>query len=282
MAGIPIDTILGALPDDLKPKGTERLPQLLLNEGVKIDTLLNPTLEKIISELPPNGCLTEQQTEVIKLQRDNIVSVLNNIGNKLNNLSSTVEGINNFFILVLGTLTLLKNTKFATSVAAKIIPVVPGIIPSSISDLDDVITKLTFDEKGKSRLEPISTTLNASALSISLVNSYVVGAVDLLNTIDIYLKECTPKSQLTPLNDTIKSITLLEKEAQSTLNQTTYKGFLIEIEEVPYTDKVNRKRAIGINKSGIKLIETELSFTTNSQTLINELKFIIDRDNLKA
>jgi hypothetical protein len=35
MAGIPIDTILGALPDDLKPKGTERLPQLLLNEGVK-------------------------------------------------------------------------------------------------------------------------------------------------------------------------------------------------------------------------------------------------------
>jgi hypothetical protein len=109
-----------------------------------------------------------------------------------------------------------------------------------------------------------------------------VGAVNLLNTIDIYLKECTPESQLTPLNDTIKSITLLEKESQSTLNQTTYKGFLIEIEEVPYTDKVNRKRAIGINKSGIKLIETELSFTTNSQTLINELKFIIDRDNLKA
>jgi len=282
MAGIPIDTILGALPDDLKPKGTERLPQLLLNEGVKIDTLLQPTLEKIIAELPSNGCLTEQQTEVIKLQRDNIVSVLNSIGNKLNSLSSTIEGINNFFILVLGTLTLLKNTKFATSVAAKIIPVVPGIVPSSISDLDDVITRLTFDEKGKSRLEPISTTLNASALSISLVNSYVVGAVNLLNTIDIYLKECTPESQLTPLNDTIKSITLLEKEAQLTLNQTTYKGFLIEIEEVPYTDKVNRKRAIGINKSGIKLIETELSFTTNSQTLINELKFIIDRDNLKA
>jgi hypothetical protein len=39
---------------------------------------------------------------------------------------------------------------------------------------------------------------------------------------------------------------------------------------------------LGINKSGVKLIETQLSFTLDNQTLIDELKLVIDRDNLKA
>jgi hypothetical protein len=45
---------------------------------------------------------------------------------------------------------------------------------------------------------------------------------------------------------------------------------------------VNRYRAVGKNQSGIVLIQTELSFTLEPQILINELKLIIDRDNLKA
>lgn len=282
MAGIPIDTILGALPNELKPKGTEKLPQLLLNEGVKIDTLLQPTVDKIVKELPIDSCLTEEQTQSILLQRDNIVGVLNNIGNKLDSLSGTLNGIQNFLTLTLGALGILKTSKFAASVAAKIIPIVPGIVPSTLSDLEDIIKRITFDDKGNSKLEPISSTLNASSLSVSLVNSYITSIVASLNTIDLYLKTCSPETTLVELNDTIKGITLLQSEASKTQNQTTYKGFLIEIEVVPYTDKVNQIKAVGINKSGIKLIETELSFSTNQQTLINELKFIIDRDNLKA
>jgi hypothetical protein len=65
-------------------------------------------------------------------------------------------------------------------------------------------------------------------------------------------------------------------------NDSTYKGFTFEIEEVPFNNTLTRKRALGINKSGIKLIETQLSFTLDNQVLIDELKLIIDRDNLKA
>ena len=87
---------------------------------------------------------------------------------------------------------------------------------------------------------------------------------------------------LTPLSETIEGIVFLENQTSQTSNQSSYKGFILQIEEVPYTDKVNQRKAIAANQYGIKMIETPLSFTTNSQTLIDELKLIIDRDNLKA
>jgi hypothetical protein len=87
---------------------------------------------------------------------------------------------------------------------------------------------------------------------------------------------------LIPLNPDLKEIAKVQQEASQTLNDTTYQGFIIEIEEVPFSPTVNRRRAVGLNSQGIKLIETELSFTTDRELLINELKLIIDRDNLKA
>lgn len=64
--------------------------------------------------------------------------------------------------------------------------------------------------------------------------------------------------------------------------ETSYNGFDIKIVEVPFTSTVVRKKAVGYSPSGIALIQTELSFTTNNQTLVSELKLIIDRDDLKA
>lgn len=282
MAGIPINTILGALPDGLKSKGTAKLPELILKEGVKIDTLIQPTLTKIISQLPSdNICLTEEQTQLILDQRNNIVGSLNNIGNVLDKLTITLTGLSTFLELTTITLQTLKTSKFVASLAAKFIPVIPGAVPSALSDLGDVIRNVTFDKEGNSKLKPISNTINAAALSTAVVNSYITLATSQLETIDLYLKTCSQQS-LSPLNNTVNGIVNLTNKAESSSNNSSYKGFAFEIEVVPFNDKVNQIRAIAVNKSGIKMIETELSFSTNQQTLINELKFIIDRDNLKA
>ena len=72
------------------------------------------------------------------------------------------------------------------------------------------------------------------------------------------------------------------EETESSLLDTTYKGFNFEIEEIPFSPTVNRKRALAKNSDNITLLQSELSFTSTPNILIEELKFVIDRDNLRA
>ena len=284
MAGIPIDIILGSLPEDLKPKGLEKLPQLITNQGIKIDTLIQPSINKILSTLPTeNVCLTPPQTSLILNTRNNIVESLNKVGTNLNNLTTSLTGVQNFLILSSSLLNILKNSKTLLSLANKFTPIIPGAVSSALSDLGDFIRDTTFDDKGNSKLQPVSDTLNSAAISVAVVNSYITLAVNTLNLIDKYLTQCSNDSNgLIPLNPTIEGIVTITQESEQTLNQTTYKDFVLKIEEVPYTPTVTRRKAIALNKYGITIISTPLSFTTNPQILINELKFIIDKDNLKA
>jgi hypothetical protein len=90
---------------------------------------------------------------------------------------------------------------------------------------------------------------------------------------------CDPFANLLNVSS---SLTNVAKQLVVSNNDGTYKGFTFQIEEVPFDSKLVRKKAIGINKSGIKLIETQLSFTLDNQVLIDELKLVIDKNNLKA
>ena len=56
----------------------------------------------------------------------------------------------------------------------------------------------------------------------------------------------------------------------------------LEIVKKPYNNKVNQNIGVAKNQYGIILLQTNPSFTTTPQVLIDELKLIIDRDNLKA
>ena len=84
------------------------------------------------------------------------------------------------------------------------------------------------------------------------------------------------------LSKELDTLSQIQEIANQTQNQVTYQGFVLEIETVPYNSTINQRRAIAKNSQGIVMIQTPLSFSTNAQTLINELKVIIDKNNLKA
>jgi len=253
------------------------------------------------AQIPPilktvfaNGCPNPNSPAIKKIItiRNGLVVSLNTIGKQLDNITKTITGLSTFLSLTEIVISSLDTAKTLLSAASKFIPSppgVPGAITSGLADLESIIRKKLFTPTGEARLPKIAGSIAAAAIPISIINIYIQQLVGILSALDVKLKQCVPDLAsdssfpgLTSLSDTIVSIAAQQTLANQTINETTYNGFLIEIETVPYTPTVNRYRAVGKNQSGIILVQTDLSFTLEPQILINELKLIIDKDNLKA
>jgi len=256
----------------------------------ELPTQIPPILKTVFA----SGCPNPNSPTIQKIItiRNGLVVSLNTIGKQLDNITQTITSLSTFLSLTEIVLTSLDTAKTLLSAASKFIPSppgVPGVITSGLADLESIIRKKLFTPTGEARLPKIAASIAAAAVPISIINIYIQQIVGILSALDIKLKQCVPNLAsdsslpgLTSLSDTIVSIAAQQTLANQTINETTYNGFLIEIETIPYTPTVNRYRAVGKNQSGITLVQTDLSFTLEPQILINELKLIIDKDNLKA
>ena len=281
MAGIDINTILNALPEDKKVKGLQKLGQILIQKGTELENQIPSSITSLVSQFTPGSCPDSVILQSIVEKRNNIVGKLNTVGQSLNVITSTYTGVSSFLDVVLFSISNLKNIKIGVSAAAKAIPFgLPGAIPASLSDLGDATDRLTFDNLGNSKLQKQKDGIDSLIIPIAIFSKTIQNIITLLNSLDNLIIGCNPTSTLDSLSDTIIQTT--NNQTQADVNDGSYKGFSFQIEEVPFSSTVNRRRAIALNQQGISLLQTQLSFTTNSQTLIDELKLIIDRDNLKA
>jgi hypothetical protein len=280
MAGIDINTILNAIPEDRKVKGLPKLGQILIQKGTELENQIPSSLTSLISQFTPGSCPDSVILQSIVEKRNNIVGKLNTVDQFLNVITSTYTGVSSFLDVVLFSISNLKNIKTGLNQAAKIIPVIPGAAVSAINDLGDLSDRLTFDNLGNSKLQKQKDGIDSLIIPIAIFSKIIQNIITLLNSLDTLIIGCNPTSTLDSLSDTI--IQTANSQTQADVNDGSYKGFSFQIEEVPFSPTVNRRRAIALNQQGISLLQTQLSFTTNNQTLIDELKLIIDRDNLKA
>ena len=272
----------------------DNLRSQLTNFGSFSFAELPTQIPPILKTVFVSGCPNPNSPTIQKILtiRNGLVVSLNSIGTQLNNITQTITGLTTFLNLTEIVLSSLDTAKTLLSTASKFVPSppgVPGVITSGLADLESIIRKKLFTPTGEARLPKIAGSIAAAAIPISIINIYIQQLVGILSALDVKLKQCVPDLAndssfpgLTSLSDTIISIAAQQTLANQTINETTYNGFLIEIETIPYTPTVNRYRAVGKNQSGITLVQTDLSFTLDPQILINELKLIIDKDNLKA
>lgn len=87
---------------------------------------------------------------------------------------------------------------------------------------------------------------------------------------------------LTVLDPALIQIARGAQEGAQTQNESSYKGFILDIETRVFSPTLTQRRAIAINPSGIVEVTTEFSFATAEDVLIEDLKLIIDELNLRA
>ena len=110
------------------------------------------------------------------------------------------------------------------------------------------------------------------------------------------------KSQLNQLNDVLDNIlinNLSNEQLQAFINEqrnlqskfSEYKGFKLEIREeetlgaqqaVVVKNNIKRKYAVALDKDGVPVLKSDFSFTLDPVDLIEQLKLIIDNNNLQA
>jgi hypothetical protein len=283
MATVDLKIFENSLPDSLKSTGSEKLGQIILEKGIQINDQIQPQLDKLLLNLTiPDGlCLPEAQLNLLITQRNNIVDNLNQIEKYLNLTTKAVGITSTTLNTLITTAKTLRGLKPAAIAATTTSPV-PGPFAGLVLQINEILDNLKFDALGNSKLNKLKTIVDSTTAPIALTSQFIAKVITTLGLIDIIIKKCSPNSTLSSISQDLINITEAQVKALQTQNNITYQGFIIEIQEVPFSPTVNRRKAVGKNAQGIPLIETELSFTTNNQILINELKLIIDRDNLKA
>ena len=298
-----IEGINNAVAEDQKPKGLQKLGSLVLKQSQKLSKFVIPLafnlikeygIDKLETALEEESDNIDELKEQLKeefcnvqlpqiiVKRNNAVDYLNNTGKILDSFTLSVDFGASFAKILEDLIKILKGASFGINQAAKAIPLIPGAVVSAVNDLNTIADTVTFKPDGTPNLPPLKITAAQVSPSFATVQNTIVRCVDLLDRLDILITLCNPNANLTGISDSINSIYDNELIAEASENDGTYKGFILEIETRPFTDTVNQNRAVGKNRSEIIMISTEYSFASNPQVLIDELKFIIDRDDLKA
>lgn len=278
-----VSTLIGdQFTDQLLPLDFDSLEDSLKEEVLQE---LKPKAKELALSLvnkKPPYCPTPEEGEKILKKYNSLLKVIEDISLILNISSLTLNTITVALDASLGAKSALNIAKIATNQAMKILPVTPGVLPSVITDVEDAVSLITFKADGTPILKDQKNGLEIGAFYLSMAAAVVNIVLLILKLLKPLLETCGLEAN-EPGPETNRFVQEAETTNQSNTQQS-YRGFTFEIVEVklPNDPTVTRRIAQALNTEGIVALQTEPSFTQNPKVLIEELKLIIERDNLKA
>lgn len=256
----------------IKEKAITQINNLATDLSISGLETSNPTIPDLC---PPQPVLDKALTI-----RDNLVREIESVAKYVNTINSSLSIVANLLQGSITTVTAINLLKTAAAVGVKAAPVVPGVVTSLLADLDDIRTLITFDTQGNPKLVKLQRAVDNGTTFISTAANTLNTLIKFIQVIDTVLEKCGKKPAA--INEDLNTLLELIQTTQSSNTTTTYKGFIFEIVDKYFSPTLNQKIGQAKNSQGIVLLQTEPSFTQDPQVLIEELKLIIDRDNLKA
>jgi archaellum component FlaC len=263
--------------------GLATLAQVLIR---KVASLKDRSLSTILNDINKlkNSCPNPSELVKVITTRNQIIDSLNSIKTTLNIISSITTPLDIILPPLTQAITLIKLAPIPSSIPPGIgLPV--GVITTvgdALSDIKDLFKTLT-------------NQLNSFDSILDYITSTIDEILSQLSLLDILINKC--KNELQQSNpvaiSTLSSLSsadpeLLDqiqkiKDSKQNVLDVTYKGFTFEVIEDPNnTLSIPKRYAVAKNSQGIVLLKTNSSFTNNPNILIEELKFLIDKNSLNA
>lgn len=220
---------------------------------------------------------TKQAIENAKVIRNSTLAAINENERKLLSLNKLITTLNRI-ISVLNILVSLIILLFTIPKPFGLGPTMPTPVANRVKKLQDLIFALNVT------LSILQGLLDAKLEDLRDLKSQLLDINNILDNIT-----------LENLSDAdIQSLVLSLQEQSSLVNNSQfpeYKGFKFVIKEeenlgnqqaVVIRGNIKRRYAVAINKDGVEVIKSEFSFTLDPQDLVEQLKLIIDQQNLQA
>jgi hypothetical protein len=294
-SNISFDSIANALPSDLKQSSQDKINSLVLSKVNDLKSQVEDKLNTTLSQLQSSDvCPTEATLNTILGVRDGILTQIDNTVNTLNRTKKGLDSLKNLTDAQLQAIETTSNiktaaqlTKSAGIITQGLLPTVPGAVASAIDIADttiqvsdDIIKALQFDIEGKTKIPALKTQISTGLFYVNLSSQSLSPLIDKLKSIDSILEKCGKKPSSIPQN-VVAFVSIPNAVAQNN-TLVDYQGFILDIIEKPFGNNLTQKIGVAKNTQGVVLLQTSPSFTTNPSTLISELKFLIDKNNLKA
>ncbi len=138
-------------------------------------------------------------------------------------------------------------------------------------------------------IQRAKTILNAISVILNIISPLLEKIINELEDIKARINDIENQLEynaITNTNTTSFSQSLILPKQLGTLPDT-YKGFKFAIKEenqlgAPSINGIKRHYGVAMDGSGIEVLKTDPSFTQDTEVLLDQLKFIINSQNLKA
>ncbi len=222
-------------------------------------------LQAVLDRIPgakPDTCPDPEKIKEIIRKRDKLVRQLNRFY-KLITRAQTILGITRGIIIGFE----------AGILAAKFVPLrfVPGAFAAALNKIEK-------------RLEIAGIAVNILTITAAIIGMVLAQIIELLNALDLSIQNCAEEQNI-PMEEINSELNALAAQTikETELDENSYKGFTFEIKEDPTNvSKYTKRFAQALNRQKIPVLKSESSFASNPQVLIDQLKFIIDTQDLKA
>lgn len=269
----------------------------IANKKIRIESKIDELKSKF-----NNGCPTNEELINIINQRNQILKTLTQLKKQILNINKTINPLKTLLTALNIASQALRLAPLPVTVGSPTAP--PPYLPAGpVSSLPVGLIVTAGDSLNliNSKILKYKSNISAFGEIIKYILKVIESLLNKLKELDNLIEKCANENtqKLNSQNQTSQSNinnnnliinNLLNNEDSELINElqspnennvNTYKGFILEI---IIDDKNNtrfpKRYAVAKTPGGVIVLKGEPSFSSSVDVLLDEIKFIIDRDNL--